>query len=299
MRADQLRAGESPAKSVRRIIRREAAKALRRLEAGDPPPDAAVHDARKRLKRARAALRLVRKDLGARRFQRENEALRDAARPLSEIRDAKILVEAFDALAKRAPTSDRPALRHVRELLIAHQVRVRERVFGTKAPLKPVTTALKAARRRTGDWPLDHAGWSLVGPGLRRVYGSGRQVFQTVRQKPLDGNLHELRKQAKYLWHQLEMLAPIAPALIRDLAGRAHQLSDALGDDHDLAVLKQRLTRTRPRIPRTANATLSRMIAERRDELQARALALGARMYDESPRRFAKLLHGRWRYWQG
>jgi CHAD domain-containing protein len=82
---------------------------------------------------------------------------------------------------------------------------------------------LKAARNRADDWPLDHAGWSLVGPGVRRVYRSGRQTLETVRQKPIDGNLHELRKQAKYLWQQLEMLAPIAPVLIRDLAEQAHQ----------------------------------------------------------------------------
>lgn len=250
------------------------------------------------MKRARAALRLVRKSLGARRFQRENEAFRDAARPLSEIRDAKILIEAFDALVEGVPPRDRPALEHVRELLNAHQARVRGRVFQKKAPLKPVVSALKAARNRIDDWPLDHEGWSLVGPGVRRVYRSGRRVFETVRQKRVDGNLHELRKQAKYLWQQLEMLSPMAPFLIRDLAQQSHQLSDALGDDHDLAVLKQRLARARARLPRTAGAALSRMIAARRGELQAKALVLGARVYDEAPRRFANRLHRRWQHWR-
>jgi hypothetical protein len=63
-------------------------------------------------------------------------------------------------------------------------------------------------------------------------------------------------------------------------------------------VLKQRLA-LRARVPRTADATLSRMIAARRGELQAKALVLGARVYDEAPRRFAKRLHHRWQHWQG
>ena len=295
MKADRFQAGKSPARSVRRIVRREAAKALKRVQAGDPPPDVAIHDARKRLKRVRAALRLVRKDLGSRRFRHENEVFRDAARPLSQIRDAKILVEAFDALVENAPAAERPPLQHVRELLIAHQERVRKRVFAKKAPLRPVVNALKAARRRTDDWPLDGGGWSMVGPGVRKVYGTGRDVLETVRRKPDDSNLHELRKQAKYLWQQLEMLAPIAPTLFRD---GAHRLSDALGDDHDLAVLNERLRRVRARMPRAAGATLARMIAARREKLPAEALALGARVYGEAPRPFTKRLHGRWRQWQ-
>jgi CHAD domain-containing protein len=296
--AEQLREGESALKSVRRIVRREATKALERIDVPSPPADAAIHDARKRLKRARAALRLVRKPLGPRRFRRENEAFRDAARPLSEIRDAKILVEAFDALVEKATSRHRRGLKRVRDVLIAHQLQVRGRVFRKKAPLKPVVSALRSVRRRTDDWSLGGGGWSALGHGVRRVYRSGRQVFTVARQQPRDGTLHELRKQAKYLWEELEILAPIAPRMLKGLADRAHKLSDALGDDHDLGVLRQRLGRSPARVPRVANATLSRMIEAKRRRLQARAFALGARVYDETPRRFAKRLRDRWHVWR-
>jgi CHAD domain-containing protein len=296
--AEQLREGESALKSVRRIVRREATKALERVDVDAPPPDAAIHDARKRLKRARAALRLVRKPLGAHRFRRENEAFRDAARPLSEIRDSKILVEAFDALIENATSDDRRGLKRVRDVLIAHQLQVRGRVFRKKAPLKPVIIALRSVRRRTDDWSLGGSGWAALGHGVRRVYRSGREVFTVARQKPRDGTLHELRKQAKYLSEQLEILAPIAPRMLKGLADRAHKLSDALGDDHDLGVLRQRLRHLPARVPRVANATLSRMIEAKRRQLQAKAFALGARVYDETPRRFVKRLQDRWHVWR-
>lgn len=40
----------------------------------------------------------MRNELGSAAFKRENRAVRDAARPLSAVRDAKVLIERFDAL---------------------------------------------------------------------------------------------------------------------------------------------------------------------------------------------------------
>jgi CHAD domain-containing protein len=296
--AKGLRRGESAAKLVRRIVRREVTKALETLAVHGPPADAAIHDARKRLKRARAALRLVREPLGSRRFRLENEALRDAARPLSEIRDAKILVEAFDALVERPAPRDALALRRIRDALVAHQVRVRGRVFRKEAPLEPVVEALRSARKRTDEWPLAGDGWSSWGSGLRRVYRSGRKALERARQKPRDVELHELRKQAKYLWQQLEILEPVAPAMIKPLAARAHRLSDDLGDDHDLAVLGLRLGRARAGVSGRARAKVSRMIEARRGKLKARGMAMGERVYGDAPGRFVKRLRARWRVWR-
>ena len=107
--AARLRPGKSAAKAVRREICSESKKALACLTEVWPPADARIHDARKRIKRARAALRLLRDALGESVYQRENAALRDAARPLSEVRDAKILIDALDELARRQPQLDRNA----------------------------------------------------------------------------------------------------------------------------------------------------------------------------------------------
>src|SRR5438093_8583918 len=297
-RMARLRRGESGTKGVQRIVGREAKKAVKELTVAGPPRDVAVHDARKRIKRARAALRLIRQPLGGRRFRRENEALRDAARPLSEIRDAKILVEAFDALVEDTARRNGARARHVRQMLVAHQSRVRKRVFGRKEPLEPVTKALRSARKRASGWSVGQRGWAALGSGLRRVYRAGRKLLAEVRSNPSDERLHEWRRQAKYLWHQLEMLEPIAPTRIKTLARRTHRLSDQLGQDHDLALLKNRVRRSGARVPRTEIDAISRLIDRRREELRAKAVGLGARVYDERPRRFSERLGTRWHAWR-
>ena len=283
---------------VRRLVRRQAKKALNDLPSGGQPRDVAVHEARKRIKRARAALRLIREPLGERRFRRENEALRDAARPLSEVRDAKILVEAFDGLVGAAGRSNGTPVKGVRDALVRHQLRVRRRLFGGKQALKPTRSALQSVRGRAHRWPLRGRGWPALEAGVRRVYRAGRKQLARVRRHPSDESLHELRKQTKYLWHQLEMLEPMAPAPIGAMVRQAHQLSDHLGDDHDLAVLRVRLSRMNGQAPRQAIRSVSRLIDRARGGLRAKAFEVGERVYAEKPLRFSRRLEDRWRAWR-
>src|SRR5262249_24261035 len=90
----ELNADDSLRKSLRRMVRKQVGNALEeRTGPHQGPRDVVVHDARKGLKRVRAVLRLVRPVIGEKVFQRENTCFRDAARPLTEVRDARILVE--------------------------------------------------------------------------------------------------------------------------------------------------------------------------------------------------------------
>ncbi len=72
--------------------------------------DERIHQARKQLKRARANLRLLRDAIGKRAYARENAALRDAARPLSGVRDAMVLIQTLDRLIGALRNGPRKAL---------------------------------------------------------------------------------------------------------------------------------------------------------------------------------------------
>src|SRR5260221_9375162 len=101
--AFQLKADESVAKGLRRIARDQIDKALEALEQSHGPThEEVIHDARKRFKKVRALLRLARPGLSKKFYDRENARFRDSGRPLSEVRDAKVLVEALDSVQKRS-----------------------------------------------------------------------------------------------------------------------------------------------------------------------------------------------------
>jgi CHAD domain-containing protein len=296
--ADRLRENEAGAKGVRRLVRKQVGKALQALGDTDTPSDDAVHAARKELKKARAGLRLLREALGGRVYRRENEALRDAARPLTEVRDAKVLVATLDDLAERFPDEvDAAGLGKVRRALLKDQREVRQRVLQEGA-LAPVREALEGARKRAKEWPVG-GDWSVLGAGLKRTYRAGRDAFTAAREDPSDENLHEWRKQAKYLGHQLVMLQPIRLGLLGKLADQAHDLGDRLGDDHDLTVLRGTPEGEPDRFPdRDAVADLGHLMERRRAELQKEAATLGRRLDAKKPKVFTGRLKKYWRAWR-
>src|SRR5262245_24102563 len=67
--------------------------------------DGDAHEARKQLKRARAALRLLKPSLADVIYRRENLALRNAGRVISPLRDAKAQLDILAALRKRYPAT--------------------------------------------------------------------------------------------------------------------------------------------------------------------------------------------------
>ncbi len=99
--AYQLEARETFSVGLKRIAAEELGGALEGLRGGGD--HSTVHDARKRFKKLRAVLRLVRSDLGRRRYREANTLLRDAGRELSGLRDAQVLVETLETLAERFP----------------------------------------------------------------------------------------------------------------------------------------------------------------------------------------------------
>src|ERR1700744_3910364 len=89
----QLRNDEALADSVRRICRTQIAWAIGIASGTRHTDDTPVHETRKHLKKARAALRLVRKEIGRTLFRQQDQWLRDIGRLVSEVRDAEVRLE--------------------------------------------------------------------------------------------------------------------------------------------------------------------------------------------------------------
>ncbi len=293
-----LKADESAAKGVKRLVRKQIGKAVEGLEGkSGTKQEEAVHDARKRFKKVRALLRLVRPELGEKVYRRENARFRDAARPLSEVRDARVMVEALDALAERC--DDGESFGPVRKALQARQRDTRRRVLKEAQAPAQIVEAAEEARRRVKDWDIGRKGWAALAGGLKRVYKAGRDAFDAALAGPSVENLHEWRKQVKYLWHQLQVLGPTWPGLMEELGNQAHQLADHLGDDHDLAVLRDLLAQEGAQwaAPGTLMKLLD-LIDVRRGELQHAAAQLGQRLYADRPKAFLNRLHSSWQAWR-
>ncbi len=294
--AYHLLKGEPVGPGIRRVLEAQVEDAVAQLrgEAGTEPAEA-IHEARKDMKKIRSALRLVRDAIGDDACRRENGHYRDVARKLSAHRDAEILVESLDGLRERfGPAAHERSEKLGEELDAenrdAHDDGTIERTMASAA------TELIACRSSLDELALDGDGWGLIAPGLHRTYRRGRKRLRSVEEEASVTNLHELRKRVKDLTYQLRLIREADRPMIGALADHAHDLSDHLGDDHDLALLREQAQRRRDAFASPADQRhLLQEIDQRRGELQFAAISLGERIYTEKPKKFTSRLAKRWR----
>jgi CHAD domain-containing protein len=287
--AYRLHAGEPTPEGLRRIARGQLDRAQAELK-GAPKRKlgAAVHDTRKSLKRLRAGVRLGRDALGETTYKRENGAFRDTGRRLAGVRDASVLIETLDEL-EQAAGQELPsgATAGLREQLEAERKEALKSLKENDVVIDTVLHELEVARARTATSTFETDGFTALEPGLRRIYRRGRKAMKASAKEPSTENLHEWRKRVKDLWHAEQILRPASPKKMKKLASRTHDLSDLLGDDHDLAELRKYVSTHRQSFEdRVAQVALVALIERRRKELQRRALRLGAKLYRRSPKRF-------------
>jgi CHAD domain-containing protein len=281
---------------IRRVLKAQVDDAVAQLrgEAGNEPAEA-IHEARKDTKKTRSALRLVRDAIGDDAWRRENDHYRDVARKLSAHRDAEILVESLDGLRERFGPAARERTETLRKQLdeanqAAHDDGTIERTMAGAA------AELIALRSSLDDLDLDGDGWGVIAPGIHRSYRRGRKRLRAVEEEASVTNLHELRKRVKDLWYQLRLIREVDRPMIGALADHAHDLSDHLGDDHDLALLREEVQRRRDAFDSPADQRhLLQEIDQRRGELQFAAISLGERVYADKPKKFTARLAKRYR----
>ena len=296
--AKTLEGRRSATREARRILRAQVSKALKKLQRGRPT-DSDIHAARKDIKKARATLKLLRAALSKTQYGNENQLLREAAHPLSAARDAKILVATLDRLLKDYASARRiGGLRHLQRRLIHDSDRARHALTTGTTGARHARKLLRKARSRAEHLSVGHHDWSRIGKGLVRVYRQGYDSFAEARAEPAVVRLHEWRKQAKYLYYQLQLLEPICPERLSWLARGLHRLSDELGDDHDLALLREQVVAHLEIFPDEASRiALLTLIDRSRTNLQRKALLLGVQLYWDEPERFESRLHRYWLRW--
>lgn len=294
----RLQDAESTREGLRRSAREELESAIADLteRLGDDPVEA-VHNARKSLKKLRSLLRVARGSIRASERRRGNASLREAGRKLSGARDADVMIEALEKIADRyAGQFPRSSVDAIRGRLEEEREDARLELMAARAP-ETVAEDLKAALVRVDDWHLERGGWKALGPGLRRGYRDGRRAFKLARKHPTPENLHEWRKRGKDLWYHLRLLEGIDPHTVKAHAKDAHLLSDLLGDDHDLAVLRDSVQRMSDHIA-VGSAAVIAAIDHRRDQLEEEAFFLGRRLYAERPKAFEARLRSYWEAWR-
>jgi len=256
----------------------------------------AIHDARKSIKRVRALLRLVRFELPQDIYRYEDNAMRNTARLVSDVRSSSGVVESAELIS--GIYGEFLAEGTFGETL--HRLSQRRDITQLRALEDPnmvgrVVRNLERAYHRYSSWPTDpdarevygvgiRDNFTAIGPGLHDTYGRGRREMVAAFTRSSSHGFHQWRKRAKYFRHQMEFLVPLWPEVIVGTAVTLNQLGEVLGEDQDLRELNELVTSRPDLCPNPKERSLlSALIAQRRSELQLASEILGRRVYAEKP----------------
>jgi CHAD domain-containing protein len=286
---------ESMIKAVRRLCCERIDKALENLTGRDRLKS--VHNIRKEIKKLRAILRLVRGKISKGVYRKNTKALRKAANRLTVIRDTHVKLSAFEKLlpyfAQRLLTGPFPKIKRA----LSENCREEERRFLKDDSVSEVKRILRKMKRNADDLKIRSDGWTAICPGLKESYCRGQEAYKAALEESSAENFHEWRKRVKDLYYQIRLLCPIWPQEMCAAADELEALSEYIGDDHDLVMLKEFVT-DRFKSMKEVN-WLTELIYSRQNELRSAALKLGARFYSEKPSLFCKRTGSYWKNWRG
>ena len=293
-RSYRLTPGEPVPDEVRRVARGRIDHAIDELRGNTESSRAqAIHEARKDMKKLRALLRLVRGEIGDEVYAHENTCFRDTAAQLSGVRDADVMILTLADLEKRY--GELPgAARKLRPALVAHRFRISAGT--TKPAVQTAIDTLVEARERVDHWPLVSDGFEALEEGLWRSYRRGRKAFHAARELPSAEHMHEWRKRVKDLWYHVSLLEEAWRPVMSALSDEAHELSDRLGDEHDVSVLIEWAHRHASALNGSDPMLRGFEVigASRRRELQEDAFGYGSRLYADKPSVFVGRIEGWW-----
>jgi len=295
--AYRIRRHKSVQKSVRKVAGEQIDKAIGEILDDGLDRHEAVHQVRKRCKKLRGLIRLVRPLFDD--YQRENEFFRGAARELSYVRDAQSIIECFDDLMDHfGDQIDRHSFASIRDELESRRQKIADDKVGLENKLDEFLAKMRDARQRVDQWKIDDDGFPAVEGGLMKTYRRARKGLRYAYKEPSTESFHERRKRVKYPWYHARLLRRIWPDMMSVQRAAADELSDLLGDDHDLAVFRHTLLDDPGRFAvKWDLQAIIGLIDRRRTELQAVAHPRGQRLFAEKPKRLASRFHSYWDTW--
>jgi len=280
----QLRNGETLGDNLSRVCRKQIEAAISVAKDEVKTDDTPVHEMRKHLKKARAALRLVRKEIGRGLFREQNRCLRDVGRLTSDIRDAEVRLQTVRQLQEVTQRNGRGAYEKLEAMLMLELENFMAAFAEWQTQAVPM---LEQAGSALDHWTLDQFNCKQFACAVQTSYKQARQALAEATANPSAENFHSFRTRAKTLWYQLRILRPVNPVVLKSLGDDLRSLADLLGRAHDLSFLGARLRSEhgKSQWQREGHKLLA-IIEVSQSDLQRGAAELAQHFFAERPRDF-------------
>jgi CHAD domain-containing protein len=280
----ELRHHETLGDNLCRICRKQIEAAIAVAKDEVKTDDTPVHEMRKHLKKARAAVQLVRREIGRGLFREQNRCLRGVGRLTSDIRDAEVRLQTVRQLQEVTQRHGRSAYGKLEAMLTLELQSFMAAFAEWQTQAVPM---LEQAVSAVDRWTLDQFNCKQLSRVVQASYKRARRALAEATASPSAENFHAFRTRAKTLWYQLRILRPVNPVVLKSLADDLHSLADLLGRAHDLSFLGARLRSEhgKSKWQREGHKLLA-IIEVSQNDLQRGAAELAQHFFAERPRDF-------------
>ena len=261
-------------------------------------PHAAVHGARKKLKRLRALYRFVAPEEP--KFRKaENIRFRDIARSLSQAREAAALVETIHYLQQfsrseaenQALASANADLTERRDAMTSEDGDLSARIADALMECEKGKHALMQLSLPSGK----KTATKLVKKTWRKQREKALHALGQCHAQAHDEDFHDLRKSGQVYWMHLALMRKLWPSAMRAKKVDAKRLVDLLGHEHDLSVLAAFAGHEPERF--TAGDTLPLLleaVTHRQQALRQECLDLADQVFAESAKTESRIVGLLW-----
>jgi CHAD domain-containing protein len=288
----RLKVGQNVSSEIRRIVLRQLDRAASELTSiGDPESDEAIHDARRRVKKIRAIIRLVRPVLD-KPFRLDPE-LRRVSKLLAPVADGQGVIDTLNQLLKRYRSElPRKTAAAIRSDLIDRGKRIDSKA-SREGVLEKAQTTLRAERRRVKRWRLRADGFRALAPGLKDSVRRARFAMMTAWLHPTAQHHHAWRRHVKNHWFHVRLLSATCGHRLHSYQRQLEALDGILGEYHNLVLLHEVLVSDSNLSDREISRCLQ-FVQRYQGELRRHAQVVGIRIYSEKPQRFVRRVRELW-----
>lgn len=292
--AYRVKIGAELSKDVRRLLTSQIGRAIAHLSGEAEDGGSAVHQTRKALKRCRSILRLARPGLSRKVFLGHDHGFRAIGRILSQERDREVMAETLTRLTavERTP-AQAEALRRAAGALDAAFNGSADDTRASNARL--AIAMLHEAETSVLQLHVRPAEIETLAMGFAATYRDARKALKVAYRSRKDEDVHAFRKAVQHHWRHLQLLEPAWPELMAVRVAAARELSQLLGEDHDLSVLIEHIADgTLPGLDAPDAATVVALARAEQDRLRTEARPLAGRLLAQSPRDMERLIVQLW-----
>jgi CHAD domain-containing protein len=286
----ELRPEETLGENLCRICRKQIESAIAIAKGEKETRDTPVHETRKHLKKTRAALRLVGKEIGRGLFREADHRLRDVGRLVSDIRDAEVRLQTVRELQEIKQRRARNAYAELETILMLELENFMAAFAEWQTQALPMLEKVQAG---IDCWPLDHFRSKQLRRAVQKTYKRARKALADAKSNPSTKCFHKFRTEAKTLWYQLRIVRPLSPVVLKNLSDELRAMADLLGRAHDLSFLGDRLRKEHGRSEwQREGHKLLAVVEVSQGDLQRGAAELAERFFAERPRDFGSRMAG-------